>query len=212
MKRFIILFGLSILSFIPRPVTAQSQEATQLILNYEKLLQLEAILDKMYDGYKILTKGYNTIKNIAEGNFNLHQVFLDGLFAVNPTIKNYRKVAYIVDYQRRLVKDYKNAYDRFKNDPNLTARELRYIEQVFEHLIKQSLTNLDELVMVVTASKLRMNDQERFQAIDRIYLQMENKLVFMKVFTNDTQSLAIQRARESGDISTLRKLYGVSNQ
>jgi hypothetical protein len=210
MKRFIILLFLAALSFIPLPLTAQSQEATQLILNYEKLLQLEAILDN--DGYKILTRGYNTIRDIAEGNFNLHQAFLDGLFAVNPTIKNYRKVAYIVDYQRRLVRDYKNAYNRFKDDPNLTARELRYIEQVFEHLIKQSLTNLEELVMVVTASKLRMNDEERFQAIDRIYQQMERKLIFLKVFTNDTQSVARQRGKESGDIATLRKLHGVSNE
>jgi hypothetical protein len=210
MKRLIVFACLTACLAMPRPLRAQSQEAAQLILNYEKLLQLEEILDKMYKGYKILSAGYNTIKDIAEGNFNLHKVFLDGLFAVNPAIRNYRKVAYIIDYQKRLVKEYKNTYDRFRNDPNLTARELQYIERVFEHLIKESLNNLEELVMVVTASSLRMNDQERFQAIDRIYMQMEKKLVFMKVFTGNTQAVAVGRARDAGDISTLRKLYGVT--
>ncbi|MCD9015230.1 TerB family tellurite resistance protein [Parachryseolinea silvisoli] len=210
MKRLFFYICLAAVLCLPKPLRAQTQEATQLILNYEKLLQLEEILDKMYKGYKILSAGYNTIKDIAEGNFNLHKVFLDGLFAVNPSIKNYRKVAYIVEYQQRLVKEYKKAYERFSNDPNLTAKELQYIQRVFEHLVKESLNNLEELVMVVTASRLRMNDEERFQAIDRIYSQMENKLVFLKVFNGNTQAIAIGRAKDAGDISTLRKLYGVT--
>ena len=29
----------------------------------------------MYQGYKIVSKGYNTIKDISEGNFDLHKTF-----------------------------------------------------------------------------------------------------------------------------------------
>src|SRR3954453_272143 len=85
-------------------VMGQTQEATQLILNYEKLKQLEEILDNMYKGYKILTKGYNRVKDIAEGNFNLHQVFLDGLFAVNPSVAKYQRIPDIIRYQSMLIK------------------------------------------------------------------------------------------------------------
>jgi hypothetical protein len=191
-------------------VQAQSQEAVQLILNYEKLQQLEEILDNMYKGYKILTKGYNTIRDIAEGNFNLHQVFLDGLFAVSPAVRNYKRIPNIIQYQQHLVKEYKRAFNRFKNDPNLTLSEIRYLENVYSSLFKQSLRNLDELLMIVTAAKLRMNDDERLQAIDRIYLDMENKLVFLKVFNSSTQMLAMQRAKESHDVETLQKLYEVT--
>jgi|APTNR8051073442_1049403.scaffolds.fasta_scaffold04610_6 preprotein translocase subunit YajC len=195
---------------LPTRVQAQSQEAAQLILNYEKLQQLEEILDNMYKGYKILTKGYNTIKDIAEGNFNLHQVFLDGLFAVNPSVRNYKRIPYIIQYQQFLVKEYKRAFNRFKNDPNLTVREIKYLENVYGSLFKQSLRNLDELLMIVTATKLRMSDEERLQAIDRIYLDMENKLVFLKVFNSSTQMLAMQRAHENHDVETLQKLYEVT--
>jgi hypothetical protein len=191
-------------------VHAQSQEAAQLVLNYEKLLQLEEILDNMYKGYKILTKGYNTIKDIAEGNFNLHKVFLDGLFAVNPSVRNYKRIPSIIQYQQFLMREYKRTFNRFKNDPNLTVREIKYLEHVYEYLFKQSLRNLDELIMIVTATKLRMSDEERLQAIDRIYLDMENKIVFLKVFNNSTQMLAIQRARENHDVETLQKLYEVT--
>jgi len=190
---------------------AQTQEAAQLVLNYEKLLQLEEILDKMYDGYKILVTGYNTVKDIAEGNFNLHRLFLDGLLSVSPAVKNYRKVVYIIEYQKLLIEQSKRAYDRFKNDQNLTVREVQYIEQVFERLGIQSLNNLDELLMVVTASKLRMNDEERFSAIDRIYSQMERKLTFLKVFTSNTDGISKYRSKQKSDIDALRKVYGITN-
>ena len=189
----------------------QTQEATQLILNYEKLKQLEEILDNMYKGYKILTKGYNRIKDIAEGNFNLHQVFLDGLFAVNPSVAKYKRIPDIIRYQSMLIKEYKRAFDKFKGDPNLTPDELKYLERVYSYLAKQSLRNLEELTMIVTANKLRMSDDERIQSIDRIYFDMESKLSFLRYFNNSTQVLVVQRAKESSEVDGMEKLYEVEN-
>lgn len=208
MKKILVILFISF--GCPTLVNAQSQEIAQLILNLEKLKQLEEILDNMYKGYKILTKGYNTIKNIAEGNFNLHQVFLDGLYAVNPAVRNYKRIPHIISYQQFLMKEYKRAFDKFRNDPNLTAREIRYLENVYEHLFRQSLRNLEELLMIVTASKLRMSDEERLTAIDRIYLDMQNKVIFMKAFNSSTQVLVMQRAKESHEVGTLQKLYEVT--
>ena len=190
-------------------INAQAQEAAQLILNVEKLKQLEEILDNMYKGYKILSTGYNRIKDIAEGNFNLHQVFLDALFAINPSIAKYKRIPQIISYQQLLLKEYKRAYGKFQNDPNLTKDEIRYLGKVYEYLVKQSLRNLEELAMIITAAKLRMSDDERIQAIDRIYLDMENKLSFLRYFNNSTQLLAIQRAKENGDVLTIQKLYQI---
>lgn len=185
----------------------QTQEASQLLLNYEKLKQLEQILENMYKGYKILSQGYDRIKAIAEGNYKLHQVFLDGLFAVNPAVRDYKRIPMIIEYQALLMKEYKRAYNRFRDDGNLTASELRYLESVYTYLVKQSLRNLDELAMIVTASKLRMTDDERLKAVDRIFLDMESKLSFLRYFNNSTQMLAMQRARENSDVSTIESLY-----
>jgi hypothetical protein len=189
---------------------AQTEEAAQLILNYEKLLQLEEILDNMYKGYKILSDGYNAIKNIAEGNFNLHQVFLNGLYAVNPSVKNYARISQIIGYQQQLVKDYKNALERFRADGNLTADEIQFIERVYSDLSWQSLRNLDELYMVITASQLRMSDEERLQAIDRIYYDLEDKLFFLKEFNSSTRILIMQRAKAKQDVNALRHLHDVT--
>src|SRR5688572_479515 len=190
-------------------INAQAQEAAQLILNVEKLKQLEEILDNMYKGYKILTKGYNRVKDIAEGNFNLHQVFLDGLFAVNPSVAKYQRIPDIIRYQSMLIREYKRAFNRFKSDPNLTPDEIKYLERVYSYLVKQSLRNLEELTMIITANKLRMSDDERIQSLDRIYFDIENKLSFLRYFNNSTQVLVVQRAKESSEVGAMKKLYDV---
>ncbi|MEQ1588148.1 MAG: TerB family tellurite resistance protein [Cyclobacteriaceae bacterium] len=209
MKMIILLLAVTVLTYMPLPSQAQAEEAQQLLLNWEKLQQLEAILDNLYAGYRILDQGYTTIKNISEGNYKLHQVFLDGLMAVNPSVRNYKRIPWIINYQKLLIKEYKRAYSRFKSDPNLTLEEIEYLANVYSFLVNASIRNLDDLIMVITATKLRMSDDERLQSIDRIYFELENKVAFLRHINNTTQLIAIQRARSRNDVSTLTKLYGL---
>lgn len=188
---------------------AQTKEVVQLTLNYQKLQQLESILENMYKGYEILTKGYNTIKDISEGNFNLHQVFLEGLLAVNPKIKDYYRIPQVIKYQKMLVKEYKASWNYLKNEDQLTADELRYIEKVYTNLFNQSLKDLDELIMATTASKLRMSDDERLQVIDRVFLNMEDKLSFLRYFNSGAQLLCLQRSKAYNELKSIQKLHDV---
>ena len=146
----------------------QSQEAKQLLLNVEKLAQLKLMLSHMKTGYQILEKGYTSIKNISQGNFNLHRDFLDGLLQVSPAVKKYSKVADIIRVQLKLVKEAKDALAEFRGSRQFTVAEIEYLGNVYANLLKESLKMLNELAMVVTAGKLRMSDDERLQAIDRI--------------------------------------------
>ena len=77
---------------------------------------------------------------------------------------------------------------------------------VYSNLFNKSLQNLDELTMVITAGKLRMSDDERLNAIDRIYIDMGDKLVFLRTFNKENNVLAIQRGREIVDTRVSKKL------
>lgn len=212
MKKLIIMISLSFLGILPAfRASAQADEIAQLILNIEKLAQFKQILSDMKKGYEILSGGYNTIKNISEGNFSLHKAFLDGLMEVSPAVRNYRRVADITNYQIILVKEYRKAYERFRQDNNFNADELAYLGRVYDNLFKESLRNLDELLTVITAGKARMSDDERLQAIDRIYADMQDKLMFLRHFNNNTTILAVQRAKERNDAQAIRKIYGLNN-
>lgn len=190
---------------------AQSHEAVQLGLNIEKLAQLKSILNNLKKGYDVIFNGYNTVKSISEGNFKIHQVFLDGLMEVSPAVKKYRKVAGIINYQIILVKEYKSAFNRFKGMNWFNPDEITYMERVYGNLFNSSLKNLDELATVVTANKLRMSDDERLGAIDRIFADMEDKLDFLRHFNTQAKVLALQRAKEQTDINGVKSLYNVKD-
>jgi len=44
---------------------SQTQEAQQLLLDWEKLTQFKKILKDMKEGYQIIHKGYTTIRDIS---------------------------------------------------------------------------------------------------------------------------------------------------
>jgi len=187
---------------------AQEAEIAQLLLNVEKLAQFKSILKDMKRGYEVISKGYGTIKDISEGNFSLHKTFLDGLLAVNPEIAKYRKVAGIIDYQIRLISEYKKAFTRFKSSGRFTPDEIAYLGKVYGNLFDRSLDNLDELAMVLTANRMRMSDEERLDAIDRIYDDMQDKLVFLRSFNKKTSSLDNGRKSEQEQLKTLKGMTG----
>jgi hypothetical protein len=187
----------------------QSQEAKQLLLNVEKLAQLKLMLSHMKTGYQILEKGYTSIKNISQGNFNLHRDFLDGLLQVSPAVKKYSKVADIIRVQLKLVKESKAALAEFRGSKQFTINEIEYLGNVYANLLKECLKTLDELALVVTAGKLRMSDDERLQAIDKIYDEVMEQYTFLNEFNNGTAILSLQREKEKMDIDLMRKVHGL---
>ena len=205
MKKLLILLTLVIHS----ACFSQSQETKQLLLNVEKLAQLKLMLSHMKTGYQILEKGYTSIKNISQGNFNLHRDFLDGLLQVSPAVKQYSKVADIIRVQLKLVKESKAALAEFLGSKQFTIAEIEYLGNVYANLLKECLKTLDELAMVVTAGKLRMSDDERLQAIDKIYDEVMEQYTFLNEFNNGTAVLSLQREKEKMDIDLMRKVHGL---
>lgn len=208
MKKVLIVSCVAMLSMsFPVKAKAQVTELMQLALNIEKLAQFKQILSDLKKGYEIISGGYNTIKNISEGNFKLHQAFLNGLMEVSPAVKNYYRVADIINYQVLIVKEYKSAFSRFKSSKLFNADEINHINGIYSNLFSLSLKNLDDLLTVTTSGKLRMSDDERFAAIDKIYSDMQDKLLFLRSFNSHTSILSLQRAKESRDINRVQQYY-----
>ena len=200
----LLLINLNLLSI--GSAKAQAQEVEQLLFNVTKLAQYKQILKDLQMGYQILSVGYNNIKAIAEGNFNLHSLFIDGLLRVNPAIAKYRIVADIVSDQLKLVSRYKSAYKSFQGSGLLRPEELDYLGHVYGNLVDKSLVNLDALATVLTAGKLRMSDQERITEIDRLYRQTHKMLGFLDGLNKDVAELLGGREKEKVDNSSLMDL------
>ncbi len=201
-----LLLGLS-------SVRAQSitQLIEQLALDVQKLSELKSILSDMYKDYEVVNKGYADIKNIAEGNFNLHKVFLDGLLLVSPAVRGYPRIVDILNAEYSIVSEYRAASNRWHADGHFTVSELNYISDLYSTLFQRSLQCIDELTMVITADQLRMSDAQRLQAIDGVYSEISSQLRFLRQFNKATSLQAIQRLKEANDIETLKTIYGITN-
>lgn len=196
---------------VPTLSKAQSFEVEQLLLDIQKLSQLKQMLVDLKKGYEIVYKGYSTIKDISEGNFNLHQSFLDGLLQVSPAVRNYKKVADIISLQLHIVSEYKSACKRFKENGMFTPDEMDYMGKVYSHLFEQSIKNLEALTMVISPGVLRMSDDERLKQIDALHEDMLGKLGFLRHFNNQTSVLAVQRQKDEKQIELSKRIYGLNN-
>lgn len=191
---------------------SQSAEVKQLILNIEKLKQFKNILNDMKNGYRIIDKGYGTIKNLSEGNFNLHEVFLDNLLKISPAVRKYHRVGEIIQLQLRLGKSSSQAIKQFRSNPNFSEDELSYLKTVMKRVSKSSLQNLDDLTLILTEGKLRMSDDERLQEIDRIYTDMLDKNKFLNHFLQGQNMLLRNREKELQEVNVLKNNYDIINQ
>lgn len=189
---------------------AQSDELQQLLLNIEKLTQFKAILSDMKQGYQIYQQGYGMVSNLSKGNFHMHNIYLTGLMAVNPAVRNNPRVSQIVGQQNDIISEYKRYASLFRESGTFKASELVYFNNVYNQLVKQSNANIDELANVTTAGQLRMTDDDRLRSIDRIYTSSSEQLQFLRFFNRKAVMLSLLRSKDMNDTQTLKKLYGIN--
>ena len=128
---------------------------------------------------------------------------------VSPAVQKYERIADIIKYQLRIVSEYKAAFNQFKSDKNFTVNEIDYMGKVYSHLFNESVKNLDDLITVITAGKLRMNDDERLKSIDHIWNEIQEQYAFLRDFNSSTAILSQARAKEQQDVDILKKLFDI---
>ena len=212
MKKLLFLPLLFLLVTLPsHRACCQAAQLEQLALDIEKLAQFKSILADMKKGYQILTDGYNTVRGLAQGSFNLHQAFLNGLLTVSPTVKNYVRIADIISTQAAIISEYKQALNQFKSSGMLNPSELNYIAGVFSNLFDHSLDNIDVLVTILTDGEVRMSDAERLSSIDAIDADMHSQLSFQRSFLGRAGVLVAQRQQATQESVHLQSLYSTPN-
>ena len=187
---------------------AQTDEVQQLLLNVEKLDELREMLDKMKDKYQILSQGYNRVKSIPEGNFNLHKAFLDRLIQVNPKVRGYYKVGEIIQLQVGLIRGIAKTRQEFRVENLLTEQEFGQVDRLFGVWSNSSLHLLEELMLILSDNQLQMDDWERIKAIDRVHASVLDLSKGVGMFSNSLAQLGEMRRMKSREIQTLQLVLG----
>ena len=185
---------------------AQEDEIQQLLLNVEKLGQLKEMLEDMREKYQIVVQGYSKVKSMTEGNFRLHEAFMDRLVMVSPEVKSYYKVVDIIQLQIQLVKGLAHFKEEVLKIDQLNSREIGDILKIYGSFSSSSFKNLEELLMVLSDSQLQMNDGERIFSIDRIHKSMQSLISGLGRFQTSVRQVSELRKMSKNDSSSLNGL------
>jgi 3-deoxy-D-arabino-heptulosonate 7-phosphate (DAHP) synthase class II len=212
MKKILII---SIVILCAENLSAQTwaewfrQKATQRKYLLQQIAALQVYSGYLSKGYSIAKNGLNTIKGFKNGDLLQHTNYFASLVTVNPKIKRYSKVAEIIALQITITKQSGNALKNFRKNRHFTTTEINYLQTVFNKLLSECAKNLDELFSLITNGTLQMKDDERIRAIDKIYIDMQDKQQFVRVFSNSAAGLSIQRSNEANDIIISKKINGL---
>jgi len=211
MKIYILILSLvfSILANAQTLAEWTQQKKTQIQYLLDQIAANKVSIDYLEKGYEIAKTGLNTIQNIKKGDFNLHRDFFGSLEIVNPKIKTYTRVADIIAYQVRIVKNISTTIKNLKESGQFNADELDHSKAVFENLLDECVKNVDELYLIITSDELQMTDDERIKRIDLLYTDMQDKYSFCQSFSKECSVLAMQRLSEQVEIMMSKKLNGI---
>lgn len=182
------------------------QKKTQIKYLLQQIAANKLYIDYIEKGYGIARDGLNVIQNIKRGDFDLHRDFIGSLSKVNPKIATYSRVADIITYQIRIVKNIKVTIKNLKESEQFNPEELDYAKRMFDNFLKECLKNIDDLYQVLTSDEFSMNDDERIKRIDQIYSEMQDKYSFCKIFSDERSVLAMQRLSEQTETNISKKL------
>lgn len=181
-----------------------SQNKTQKKYLLQQIAALQVYIGYAKKGYDIVGSGIHAVRDISNGEFGLHRNFFASLASVNPNIKNSAAVAEIINGGLAITAVVKNW-----TATGLNKEDLAYIALVRADLLAECAADLEDLLLVITAGKLEMKDDERLNRLETLRLSMQDKYDFSLYFTGELRLLGRNRIREQQSIDQVRRWYGI---
>lgn len=145
----------------------------------------------------------------VEKQRKLYADYFDELWKVKNTIATYQRVRDIIKRQLQLVKEYQTAYNLSRQDKNFTSDEIGYMYSVYSGILNESLKNLEQVQLVISAFVTQMGDAKRMEIINTASDNIEQNISDLRQFNQENIKTSLQRAKEQNDIDVVKKLYGL---
>lgn len=194
MKKYIMIFLF---------VTTQSAHAQTGILEIIKAgikkvivavdLKIQRIQNKtiwLQNAQKVIENKMSELKlgdigNWVEKQKNLYADYFDELWKVKNTIATYQRVRDIIKRQVQLVTEYQRAYVLSRQDKNFTPDEIAYMYKVYTGILGESLGNLEQVQLVISAFVTQMSDAKRMEIINTAADNIEQNISDLRQFNQE---------------------------
>lgn len=200
MKKKILLIALLVTSLSANAqfiVNDPINMATSIANTAKEIIQTSKTVSNTLNSFKEVEKVYNQSKE-----------YYDALRKVNNLVRDARKVQQTILMLGDISDIYVNNYKLMLQDKNFSFDELNAIAFGYTQMLEESAGLLNELKLIVNPSTLSLNDKERLDLIDRIYVEVSEYRSLVSYYTNKNISVSYMRAKKENDTQRVIDLYG----
>ncbi|HEY4062372.1 MAG TPA: hypothetical protein VGM30_10750 [Puia sp.] len=195
---------LLMIGFVPE-VHAQGSTATML----EQIAALQTLIGSVEKGYRASEQGLATIRDIRQGEFDLHRTFFQSLSTVDTGVAQMPVVAAILQWRQAIGYAFETAMTRYHSSPWLQPPEKDYVQSVYEKVEIVCGQDGETMGALIRDSVVQMTDGERMRRLTKIGNRMRQRASLVQAFLVSTD-LLINRRQQAGEyVGLLSKIYGL---
>ena len=153
----------------------------------------------------------NEISDWAKKQKDLYQQYYDELKMVKSIVSQYQRIRDITQKQARLLSEYQHSWGMFRQDSHFTDDELSYMGEVYSGILEESLENMEHIFLIIESFSTSMSDAERLELINQAADRIDQNYDDLKRFNGRNAMLALQRAKDTKDAESMKRLYGIGN-
>jgi hypothetical protein len=168
----------------------------------------------LQDAQKVLENTMSETKLTQIGDWvekqrTLYADYFDELWKIKNAISTYQRVKDIIKKQVQLVNEYSKAFALSRQDKHFTAGEIDYMHQVYTGILDESVKNIEQVQMVISAFATQMSDGKRLEIINKASDSIDQNLSDLRQFNQDNIKTSLQRVKDQNDVDVVKKLYGL---
>ncbi|MET3876477.1 hypothetical protein [Chitinophaga sp. OAE865] len=195
------------ISFSCNPAIAQisifNQKSTQTKYLFQQIAALRVYTDYLKKGYAVVKDGTGLIKDIKNGEFDLHKSYFGSLKSVSSAIRKHPKASAIYKMLSEIEQRRGSIYSLCPSLPPAQATELKAL---LGSIASQSSIELDELLMVLEDGYVEMTDDQRIKRIDDIYTRVQKTWAWQRELHRRTAALVSYLQQSLHDLDQQRKM------
>lgn len=186
-----------------------NQKKTQIKYLAQQIAELQIYLGYVKQGYKIVSGGLNTIHDIKNGEFKLHDLYYKSLELVNPRIRNTPKAKAIISHQLYILRACGAMKDLLNADDQLPYALKTYIRETIDRLMDGVEKVRKDFEDITTDNAVKMTDSERLERLDALYENSKSLFVFAQKFSSEVVTLISSIQQEKKDDQIMKELHDI---
>ncbi len=214
MKNFVVFFFIIILTTSVSRSTAQTPvtDVGAGIQREALWTQEEGILSKI-NLYNILIKALNgDIKGLTGEILGIDQKMLESLEKVSLLIKDYKRIQETKDILQQIIAIYTNKVPLLVQDGNFTTQQAAAIVQSFDLILDDSKALVTSILNIIVKDNLfMMDDKQRYDAINGIYLSVKQHYGTICYLHNKLLYASYLKSHDSGTLEGFAMYYSLYN-